>query len=116
MRALDFVDDRLGSSLAELVPLVNWGDAEVAGIWAAAAGFDDDVAFVDQRERVAIERQQIPRRERHRGETGETAVGPMRHDDSADPPGQAVDLANPFDRVELGKLKDGALGLAPDHP
>ena len=50
--ALDLVDQRLGAALAELVPLVDRRDAEVAGVRAAAAGLDDHVRLVDQRQRV----------------------------------------------------------------
>ena len=39
--ALDLVDERLGAALAELVPLVDRRDAEVARVRTAAAGLDD---------------------------------------------------------------------------
>ena len=78
--ALDFVDDRFGAPLAELVTLVDRRDAEVARVRAAAAGFDDDVALVDERQRVALERKQIPRRIRHRQEPGKAAMRAVRHD------------------------------------
>ena len=78
--ALDLVDERLRAALAELVALVDRRDAEVTRVGTAAAGFDDDVALVHERQRVAIERDQIPCRVRHGGEAGEAAMGAMRND------------------------------------
>ena len=58
--ALDLVDERLRAALAELVALVNRRDAEVARVRTAAAGFDDHVGPVDERQRVGLERRRGP--------------------------------------------------------
>ena len=62
--SLDLVDQHLGAALAELVALVDRRDAEIAGVGTAAAGFDEHVRLVDERQRVVLERQQVPRRAR----------------------------------------------------
>src|SRR5690606_3537973 len=68
--ALDLVDQRPGIALAELVPLVNRRDAEVARVRTPATGLDDDVRFADHRQPVVRERHEIPGREGHAPEPG----------------------------------------------
>ena len=58
------------------MPLVDRRDAEVARIGAAAAGLDDDVRPVDQRQDVGLQRHQVPRRIRHRAGTRSTSRAP----------------------------------------
>ncbi len=97
--ALDLVDERLGAALAELVALVDRRDAEVAGVRAAAAGFDDHVGAIDERQRVALQIEQVPRRERHLEEARERcrARGAGRRV-AVPPPRQVRDLAEPVER------------------
>ena len=85
--ALDLVDDHLGVALAELVALVDRRDAEVARVGAAAAGLDDDVGLALERQRVVLERHEIPGRKRHGQEARERALGGVRDDLGAAPPG-----------------------------
>src|SRR6185295_11934322 len=102
--------------LAELVALMNGCDAEVARVGAAAAGFDDYITLVDQRQRVSIERDEIPRRVGHGGEPAKTAMRSVRHDRAAGTPRQTVDVARPFHRIKPRELKNGVLRFADEHP
>ena len=61
---LDVVDDGPGAALADLVALMDGGDAEVARVRTAARGFHDDVRTADDRHPVQVATDEIPGRKR----------------------------------------------------
>ena len=116
-RSLDLVDERLRVTLAELVTLVDRRNAEVARVRAAAARLDDDVRLALEGQRVVRQRDQIPRRKRHRREPRERPVRAVGHDLVAEAVGQARDLGERLavEARRRSQRNDGVLGLADDH-
>ena len=112
---LDLVHERDRVAFPELVALDDRRHAEVAAVRAAAARLDHQVARVLERQAVAIERQQVPRRARHRREARIRPERAMGQDRAAPPDGQAVDAVGLIERLQAGEFEHGVLGLADDH-
>ncbi len=90
-------------------------DAEVAGVRAAAAGFDQHVGPVHQGQAVAVQRKEVPRGRRHSQEAGEDPAAVVRHDRAVGSQHHPWNARGAVDRLQLRDGHDGVLGLAGDH-